>query len=425
MKQTMMVYTLLFVALVLWTSATALALPAASLPPNVVVEEYVKGLNFPVKMTALPNGDLLVTEKLGTVRLIQKGVLLEEPVLELRVKFQNEGGLLGIELMPDYKESGEFLVVYTPRDDPEHMYVSKFELNGTLAIEVADPWLKLPSKPNTDRHYAGTLRFAPSGDLFITTGDLRDAQLSQNLNHLAGSVLRYQGDLAIPADNPFGAESPIYSYGHRNPFGLSIARDGTIFLVENGDDVGDELNVIEAGNNYGWPLIQGYCDNYPKHEPCENRSDFTDPAHEFRTVIGPTGMWFYEEDMLPALRDTVLVTGWHSRALHRLEWDRETRTIVPRGVLMVSPVAGAGFVDVIADHDGAVLVMASGQNAGHIYRIASKDKVLNPHKLIDISASHEVTGGGCSVVSQRGLVMPKSMGLIVVLFLGAVGWRRK
>jgi glucose/arabinose dehydrogenase len=361
----------LVVALAALASALAPRPARAELPADLEAEVLVDGLSFPVSMAPTPDGDILVTEKFGDVRLVRDGAVVDEPLASFRVITRNEAGLLGVTLTPDFARTGEFLVLQTPQSDPDLIFVSRLRLDGDRAEIVDERWLELPSIENTDRHYSGNAAYGPDGHLFITLGDLRRRSLSQNTDSLNGSVLRYAPDGSIPDDNPWGADSALWAIGLRNPFDIDVGPDGDVYIIENGADVADEVDHIEAGRNYGWPSVQGYCDNFPEQEPCTSDTDFADPAHEYRNIAGPTGVVVYDGALLERYAGDVFVTGWHSGQLDRFTPEEDgALTLVEH--LFAAP-GDSGLVDVEVAHDGALLVMESGRDVGRIYRIAPVD----------------------------------------------------
>src|SRR5690554_6426767 len=154
---------------------------ASALPDGLSAEVYVEGLTFPVKMRPAPDGRILVTEKFGTLRLVSDDRLAEAPIFSVDVKSHNEGSFLDVITTPDFDETGHILVSYTPLDDPDQIYVSRLELAGTSATMVDEGLLRLPSRRQTDRHYAGTLAYSPDSEyLFISLGDLPAPSRSQD-----------------------------------------------------------------------------------------------------------------------------------------------------------------------------------------------------------------------------------------------------
>ncbi len=390
---------------------------ANSLPGDLEAELVTDELEFPIKMEPLGGEDLLVTEKMGALRLIRDGELVGQPIAQFDVKPQNEAGLLDVVTAPDFDDSGEFFVAYTPQQDLESMYVSRLRMEGDSAQIVDDPWVELPSIPDTDRHFGGTMAFSPEGDLYISIGDLREVDRSQDLDDPAGSILRYHIDGSIPDTNPFGEENPIFAYGLRNPFGISVDSDGNLWNVENSDDVNDEINLIEEGLNYGWPLVEGRCDNFPDHEPCGDVDDLEDPVYEFRTVTGPTAVVRYEDELIDAYAGDLLATGWHSGAVHHLQWRQEERRAEKKGIFFQAPTAGAGFTDIAIADDGSILVQESSSSGGAIYRIAPRDDLWDEDSVVDND------GGRCSSVGSS--TPPPWWWGLAMLWAAAMLYRRR
>ena len=215
-----------------------------------------RGLEIPWALDFLPDGSIILTERPGRVRLVdaQKG-LLTEPLLTItEVAARGEGGLLGIAVHPDFDVNGFIYVYYTRQDgnNPVNRVARYFKKDDILA----DGEVILDGIPAGSIHNGGRIKFGPDGRLYITTGDSGNAELSQDLNSLAGKILRLEDDGAAPSDNPFPG-SPVYSYGHRNPQGLAWDDRGRLWATEHGSQATDELNLIRPGANYGWPLVRG------------------------------------------------------------------------------------------------------------------------------------------------------------------------
>lgn len=240
-------------------------LPAADLQTGVrdnfsgelPLATYVaKGLEIPWSLDFLPDGSLIFTERPGRVKLINAGGGTEPETLLVinEVEHFGEGGLLGIELHPDFASNSFVYVYYT------------YGMNGELANKVVrftkkdkslvEPLTIIDGIPGSSIHNGGRIKFGPDGLLYITAGDASISSLAQDTNSLAGKILRLNDDGRIPESNPF-PESPIYSYGHRNPQGLVWNDEGRLFATEHGSSARDEVNIIDAGKNYGWPTIRG------------------------------------------------------------------------------------------------------------------------------------------------------------------------
>ncbi|OGJ57838.1 hypothetical protein A2881_04485 [Candidatus Peribacteria bacterium RIFCSPHIGHO2_01_FULL_55_13] len=211
-------------------------------------------LSIPWSIAFLPDGDLLVTERPGTLKRI--GANQGQHAIN-GVHHIGEGGLLGITLHPEFEENGWLYLYLTSNDGGTvHNRVERYTYqNDELTARI----VILDQIPGSLFHDGGALAFGPDGLLYITTGDAQKEQNAQNTASLAGKILRVHDDGSIPNDNPFG--NPVYSYGHRNPQGLAWDDDGNLWATEHGRSGVlsgfDELNRIEKGGNYGWPEIQG------------------------------------------------------------------------------------------------------------------------------------------------------------------------
>lgn len=211
-------------------------------------------LRVPWEMVFLPDGDMLIAERAGTIRRIGKepSTISVEGVVEV-----GEGGLLGMSLHPHFASNNWIYVYVTARTDAGlRNRVMRYRYQYNM---LTDPAVILDNIPAAQYHNGGRIAFGPDGKLYITTGDASDSKAAQDTNSLAGKILRLNDDGSIPGDNPFG--NAVWSYGHRNPQGLAWDDRGRLWATEHGRSGAqsgyDELNVIEKGKNYGWPLIEG------------------------------------------------------------------------------------------------------------------------------------------------------------------------
>ncbi len=216
-------------------------------------------LEIPWALAFAPDGALYVTERSGRLVRIRDGTV--EKVADIPdVAHVGEGGLLGLALDPRFSEN-QFLYLY-------HTYDAHGLKNRVVRYRVTNEGLKdqkilLDATPGAQFHDGGRIAVGPDGNLYVTTGDASNGDLAQRLDSLAGKILRIRSDGAIPADNPFPG-SPVYSLGHRNPQGLAWSVDGKLYSTEHGPSgpgsncCHDEINIIEAGKNYGWPTKVGW-----------------------------------------------------------------------------------------------------------------------------------------------------------------------
>jgi glucose/arabinose dehydrogenase len=241
------------------TITTTTGAPPATTPPTVTIPPVVSlatGLQVPWSLAFLPDGSIILTERPGRIRLVDpRQGLLAEPLMTVPdVAATGEGGLLGIALHPGFAANG-FVYVYHTYQDGGGLAnrVVRFVLRGR---SLTGGQVIIDGIPGAGNHDGGRLKFGPDGLLYITTGDATNADAAQDLEYLGGKILRLRDDGSIPADNPFPG-SPVYTYGHRNPEGLAWDDRGRLWATEHGSSATDELNLIAAGKNYGWPVIRG------------------------------------------------------------------------------------------------------------------------------------------------------------------------
>ena len=219
-------------------------------PPEIIADN----LEIPWEIAFLPDGDLLVTERPG--RLLRIGENRVAVVIE-GVAHRGEGGLLGLALDPNFDENN-FIYLYLTTESAGGLsnQVERYRLSGTTLTERE---VVIENIPGARNHDGGRIAFGPDGLLYITTGDAGTPARAQDVESLAGKILRVHADGTIPGDNPFN--NAVYSYGHRNPQGITWNEDGQLWATEHGRSGAlsgyDEVNKIEKGGNYGWPNIQG------------------------------------------------------------------------------------------------------------------------------------------------------------------------
>ncbi len=219
------------------------------------VKTIATDLDIPWEIAFLPNGDMLVTERPGTLLRIGED---REVISEIEgVEHAGEGGLLGVLLHPEYEDNNYIYLYLTSRD--EEGLINRVERYKLEENQLTDKQIIIDQIPGASYHDGGRMEFGPNGYLWITTGDAGETQLAQETNSLAGKILRLNPDGSIPEDNPFN--NPVYSYGHRNPQGLAWDDENRLWATEHGPSGAqsgfDELNLIKKGQNYGWPEIRG------------------------------------------------------------------------------------------------------------------------------------------------------------------------
>jgi glucose/arabinose dehydrogenase len=291
------------------------------------------GLQNPWSMAWLPNGDMLVTERGGTIRTIRNGTLLAEPMANVpAVKASGQGGLFDIVLHPDYESNGWVYISFSKPDADNNeatttVIRARIDDNALVDIEEvfeADAW------SNSAGHYGGRIAFDDDNHMFISSGERMapsvpplDQHPAQQTDNHFGVIVRLNDDGSVPNDNPFvgmaGYAPEIWSYGHRNPQGLIYdSATDSLWETEHAPQGGDELNLIQPGKNYGWPVI-GYGANYGSGtdiHATRNKEGMEQPAAFWVPSIAPSGLMMYHGDQFSAWDGNLFVGGLsadHSR----------------------------------------------------------------------------------------------------------------
>jgi glucose/arabinose dehydrogenase len=378
--------TLLALALTLPAFASAPQSPPASstslsgiprdeaLPADVRIETVLEGMHMPIAMAFDPAGRLFYTEKDGNVRLFANGVLQPDPVITFKVNSAGERGLLGIALDPDFA-SNHFIYVYHTCDQDggcpalQNQVVRFTENNGT----GSDPITIFTSPQDAPNHNGGNIHFGPDKMLYVSIGENADPPNSQDLTATQGKMHRIRPDGSIPDDNPTfnvpGALPSVYAYGLRNSFDFAFdpVVPGRIFASENGPGCDDEMNRIEAGNNYGWRP------DYPCEDNSEAGPDPTynsiNPLWYIRSAdccVAPTGITVYTGNSIPEWHNQIFMAVYNSGQLYRFV-PNEDRTLVTSVTSLHGVTAN---LDVETGPDGALWYMdGGGDNDGALRRL--------------------------------------------------------
>jgi len=290
-------------------------------------------LDHPWGMAFLPDARLLITERSGSLRMVSNdGELHPQPIDGLpKIRQIGQGGLLDVALHPDFENNRWVYFSYAERDARGvGTAVARGRLQGHR-LDGVEVLFRLQPKDNKAYHFGSRLVFDREGYLFISLGDRGTRSRAQDLDDHAGSLIRLHDDGRIPADNPFvdrkDARPEIYSYGHRNIQGAALHPvSGRLWTHEHGPQGGDELNLPEAGINYGWPVIT-YGKNYVTGTDIgegTHKPGMAQPLHYWVPSIAPSGMAFYSGDRFPQWQGNLFVGSLKFRQLVRLELDGET-----------------------------------------------------------------------------------------------------
>ncbi|HSD42542.1 MAG TPA: PQQ-dependent sugar dehydrogenase [Burkholderiales bacterium] len=359
--------------------ACALAAPASA--QTARTEEHVvravtvvAGLDHPWSIAFLPDGRMLVTERPGRLRIVGKDRQLDpRPVagLPAGIAEHGQGGLLDVVLHPRFAENAWVYLSYAARDGTGvGTEVARGKLAGDRLTDV-QTLFRMQPKSGGGRHFGSRLVFDRDGFLFITLGDRGEQERAQRLDDHAGKIVRLHDDGRVPADNPFvqraGARPEIWSLGNRNVQGAALhPRTGALWAHEHGPQGGDEVNVIRAGVNYGWPVIT-YGVNYgigTKIGEGTAKPGLAQPILHWVPSIAPSGMAFYDGDRFARWKGDLFVGALRDRMLVRLRLDGER---VVREERMFVGTLGR-IRDVRASPDGLIYLLTD-ESDGKLIRL--------------------------------------------------------
>ncbi len=362
-------------------SSVVRATPGPSVPVQPVTsdvafhhEVLARGLEHPWAMAMLPDRRILVTERPGRLRLVTREGLHPDPIAGLPdIAAIGQGGLLDVTLHPDYQRNGWIYLTYSAGSRlGAGTHLARARLQGH---QLKDVQVLFRQDPLTmgGRHFGSRIVFDRAGFIYFTIGDRGDQDRAQQLDDHAGALIRLSADGRIPDDNPFvgqpGARPEIFSYGHRNPQGMTRHPvSGEIWLHEHGPQGGDEVNRIRKARNYGWPVIT-YGVNYgtgTRIGEGTHKPGMEQPVHYWVPSIAPSGMAFYRGNRFPDWDGDLLVGSLKFQLLARLEMEdgrivSETRYLTRRfGRIRDVRTDAEGAVYLLTDADEGQLIRLTG-----------------------------------------------------------------
>jgi glucose/arabinose dehydrogenase len=344
----------------------------AAIDASISAKALATGLERPWGLAFLPDGRMLVTERPGRLRIVDRSGRLSEPLAGVpKVYASGQGGLLDVALSPRFASDGlVYLSFSEPGEGGAGTAVARGRLAGNALENVEVIWRQTPKVPGSN-HWGSRLVFGTDGTLFVTTGDrFSYRERAQDLSVTIGKVVRINADGSIPADNPFakreGARPEIWSYGHRNLQGAALhPATGRLWTVEHGARGGDELNHPQPGRNYGWPVIT-YGVDYSGAKIGEgtSKAGLEQPVYYWDPVIAPSGATFYTGDAYPGWKGSLFIGSLAPGGLVRLELDGDRVRKEERYLSDVGRVR-----NVVQGPDGLLYLLIDAGN-GSIVRIS-------------------------------------------------------
>jgi len=328
------------------------------------------GLDQPWSIAFLPDGRILITERPGRLRIFANGKLEPKPVAGVpEVRARGQGGLLDVCLHPGFARNGAlYISLSAPVSDGALTRVVRARWGEGGLTEVSPIFDAAPASSGGN-HFGSRIAFDNAGLMYVTCGERYQMQRAQRLDDLGGKVVRLRDDGSVPSDNPFvgrsGARPEIFTYGHRNPQGLAVhPATGRLWAVEHGPRGGDELNLLKAGANYGWPLAtQGIDYSGAKISDHKSLPGMEDPVRFWVPSISPCGLAFYGGAAFAAWRGSLFTGALSGRALVRIELDGERYVSEERLLADMFDIR-----DVRQGPDGLLYLITRSDN-GDLYRI--------------------------------------------------------
>ena len=345
------------------------------------VTVLAKGLEHPWAVEPLPGGDLLVTEKPGRMRIISAAGEKGPPLAGVpEVDARGQGGLLDVALSPKFESDRTVYWSYSePRQGGNATSVARGVLSQDRETleQVRVIFRAMPTYDGT-MHYGSRLAFGPDGTLYITLGERSDKPMrpqAQRLDSDMGKIVRINPDGSAPKDNPFAGQADarpeIWSLGHRNIQAAAFDPQGRLWEVEHGTNGGDELNLVQKGKNYGWPLV-AYGEEYSGQAipgAVTAKEGTEQPVYYWDPVIAPSGMQFYTGDAFPAWKGSVFIGGLKDTKLVRLTLENNRVT----GEEHLLKERGQRVRDVRQGPDGALYIVTDKDN-GELWRVAPQPR---------------------------------------------------
>jgi glucose/arabinose dehydrogenase len=350
-------------------------------PVNIRKNRLISNLDHPWGMAWLPDGSLLITERAGRLRLFRNGRLEPTPIAGVPPVFASgQGGLLDIALHPQFAQNRFVYLTYAHgTGEANRTRVARAVFDGQQLIDVRVIF-EVSQAKSGGQHFGSRMVWLPDGTMLVAIGDGGNPPVelegdlirkqAQNLRSNLGKIIRLNDDGSVPSDNPFvnrsDADPKVWSYGHRNIQGLALNPvTNQVWATEHGARAGDELNRVEAGKNYGWPIVT-YSQEYSGGEITQERSrpDMVNPKQVWRETIAPSGLTFYTGDRIPAWRGNLFAGGLVSGNVRRL-------TVNSAGEVTNEQIIDIGqrVRDVRQGPDGFLYVLTDGGGNGRLIRL--------------------------------------------------------
>lgn len=322
----------------------------AALSQSNLSSQTIATFDAPWSVVALPKGGFLVTEKQGSLRYVARNGDVATVSGLPKVDASGQVGLHDVALAPDFDTTGLIYLTWVAGPQGGNLHLGRGWLDGLQLNDFETLWRAEPDGGNG--HPGAIITFSDDDHLFLTTGDRQLGDPAQDLTDSRGKILRLTLDGRPAQGNPFPQAPEVWSYGHRNPYGLAFDGQGRLWSHEMGPRGGDELNLIIAGQNYGWPLVsEGRTyggRSIPDHA---TRPEFAAPKIAWSPVIAPAGMIYYDGAVFPEWRGSLLIGGLQSEGVVQVRINGTTAVEAGRWT------TGSRIRDVATDAQGHVYLL--------------------------------------------------------------------
>lgn len=318
----------------------------------------ITGLDIPWEIQWGPDGYIWTTERFGRISRIDPGSGTQDVILDIsdQVYQSGESGLLGMVLHPDFENEPFIYTAYTYNSSGQIFEkIVRFTYQDG---ELINEFILLDNIQGNSTHDGCRMIILPDNTLLLSTGDAQNQPAAQNINHLSGKTIRLNLDGSVPDDNPFTG-NPVYTFGHRNPQGLFYGPNGIIYSSEHGPSTDDEFNIIEAGQNYGWPNVHGFCDLPAEKEFCD-ANDVFEPIEAWTPTVAASDIVYYNHDAIPEWENHILMTTLKNKRIYDLELDETGTSVLSQNQFFTN--WWGRLRDILVGPDGEIYLATSGEN---------------------------------------------------------------
>ena len=359
------------------------------------------GIDIPWEIQWGPDDYIWMTERYGRVSRLDPETGARITILDLTnsVYDQSEAGLLGLQLHPDFENSPYVFIAYTYSAGGIKERIVRYTYDSNTQ-SLGSPLILVDNINGNSTHIGCRLLILPDNTMLASTGDYQNQSSPQSTSSLSGKILRMNLDGTIPADNPFGLNSYLYSIGHRNAQGLALSPNGNIYSSEHGPNTNDEFNILVAGGNYGWPEVEGFCNQSGEISWCNGVASYEDPLAIWseNATIAPSDLIWYDHPAIPEWQGKMLMTVLKNKHLKEIEVDNVDGTTVT-GETTWFQNTFQRLRDICAAPDGRVFLATSGTSWSN----------TNPfsHSIVELkNSSYNPTGINSQPTVLRTGVQP-------------------